>query len=121
MDFLSRCKENLDVCGFGLLIGALIVILIVLIYNWMYQECFVDPNSLPPVVKAYMRYEDTIDPVNSASIRERFTDPNAYDPVTKSLLKYQTSADPLDSATIKEYLENKAEHPGLVTQLWAKN
>jgi hypothetical protein len=92
MNFWDDCKEHSSVCWFGALVGAIIMLILVLLYKTYYVESFQDPNSM--------------------------------DPITQSLLQQHYRGDPVvtkvpTSMMAAEYLSNKAEHPKLVSQLWA--
>ena len=64
----ERLQANYDIAAYGLIVGVLVVILFIMLYNYMYPaECFTDPNSLDPATKALLSYHLTRDPVGIIS------------------------------------------------------
>ena len=64
MDYLTRCKGNVDICATGVILGILITLLLVFVYmKWFAAESFEDPNDLDPATKALLAYHLQSDPI----------------------------------------------------------
>jgi hypothetical protein len=89
MGFFGECKEHPSVCGFGVMLGVVIALIIMFVYTYAVTEGFQDPNSMDPITQSLLQQKYKSDPI-----------------VTRI---------PMGN---REYLSNQSEHPGLIAQLW---
>lgn len=57
MDFWTECKQHPNVCTFGFVLGVLITLLLMWVYNYYYGECFMNPNAMNPDTKTLLAYQ----------------------------------------------------------------
>lgn len=83
-------QDNPKVFAAGFVLGAVILLVLVLIFKYVYAELFTDPNSLDPITKSLLTYHYDVDPMNSANAARRTMMPmvrkETFNPATPILV-----------------------------------